>query len=268
MTQDLNIIRPYGDTLNDGLIQLSFTLPLAKSAHTEEAAKQLVLKLGLVEPQIVYSEDIGANFTFFIAYAQTNLSVNVNELRVIPTTTKVLRKQEIEACIKAKLGRQVVVLGACIESDAHTVGIDAIMNLKGYNGHKGLEAYQSITAINLGAQISGEELVVKARECGADAILVSQVVTQKNIHIANLTRLAELLEAENVRERVILVVGGPRINHQLAQELGYDAGFGSGTYAEDVATFVVETLIKREELGNAGSSGKSGSSGNDSPQAE
>jgi beta-lysine 5,6-aminomutase beta subunit len=46
-----------------------------------------------------------------------------------------------------------------------------------------------------------------------------------------------MLEAEGLRERVILVVGGPRISHELAKELGYDAGFGVGTYAENVASF-------------------------------
>ena len=79
----------------------------------------------------------------------------------------------------------------------------------------------------------------------ADVILVSQVVTQKNIHLDNLTRLADMLEAEGLRERVILVVGGPRISHELAKELGYDAGFGVGTYAEDVASFAVHAWMQR-----------------------
>ncbi len=48
-----------------------------------------------------------------------------------------------EACvaIREKLGRKIVVVGACTGFDAHTVGIDAIMNMKGYNHHFGLERY-------------------------------------------------------------------------------------------------------------------------------
>jgi beta-lysine 5,6-aminomutase beta subunit len=100
-------------------------------------------------------------------------------------------------------------------------------------------------AINLGAQVDSEDLVNRALEEKADVILVSQIVTQKNIHLDNLTRLADLLEAEGLRDRVILIVGGPRISHELAKELGYDAGFGTRTYAEDVASFAVHEWIKR-----------------------
>mgnify|MGYP000927471464 CR=1 FL=1 len=57
---------------------------------------------------------------------------------------------------------------------------------------------------------------------------------------------AQILEAEGLRERVILVVGGPRISHELAKELGYDAGFGPGSYAENVASFAIDEWIKRK----------------------
>jgi beta-lysine 5,6-aminomutase beta subunit len=72
------------------------------------------------------------------------------------------------------------------------------------------------------------------------------VVTQKNIHLDNLTRLSDILEAEGLRERVILVVGGPRISHELAKELGYDAGFGVNSYAEDVASFAIHEWTQRQ----------------------
>ena len=64
--------------------------------------------------------------------------------------------------------------------------------------------------------------------------------------MANLTRLVDILEAEGVRDKLVLVVGGPRISHELAKELGYDAGFGPNTYAEDVASFVVQEMKRRE----------------------
>ena len=74
---------------------------------------------------------------------------------------------------------------------------------------------------------------------------MSQTVTQKDIHIQNLTNLIELLEAEGLRERFIVVCGGARITHELAKELGYDAGFGAGTYADDVASFAATEMVKR-----------------------
>ena len=40
------LVKPYGDTLDDGAVQLSFTLPLENSSRTREAARQFALKLG------------------------------------------------------------------------------------------------------------------------------------------------------------------------------------------------------------------------------
>jgi beta-lysine 5,6-aminomutase beta subunit len=119
------------------------------------------------------------------------------------------------------------------------------MNMKGFAGHYGLERYEMIEAYNLGSQVPNEEFIKKAIELKADVLLVSQTVTQKNVHIQNLTNLVELLEAEGIREKIILICGGPRITHELAKELGYDAGFGPGKYADDVATFAVMEMVSR-----------------------
>jgi beta-lysine 5,6-aminomutase beta subunit len=152
----------------------------------------------------------------------------------------------INAFIREAVGHKLVVVGAAIESDAHTVGIDAILNMKGFAGNYGLERYPEIDAFNLGSQIPCEQLLKTALEKRADAILVSQIVTQKNIHVQNLTKLIELLEAEGVRERFIIVVGGPRINNAFAKELGYDAGFGPRTTPVQVASFLAQEAARRQ----------------------
>ncbi|HSQ88798.1 MAG TPA: hypothetical protein VLM92_08285, partial [Romboutsia sp.] len=59
------------------------------------------------------------------------------------------------------------------------------------------------------------------------------------------TNLVELLEAEGLRDKVVLICGGPRISHELAKERGYDAGFGPGKFAQDVASFAVVEMINR-----------------------
>ena len=41
-TLDLKKIKPYGDTMNDGKTQLSFTLPVPAGDEAVEAAKQLL----------------------------------------------------------------------------------------------------------------------------------------------------------------------------------------------------------------------------------
>jgi len=237
---DLTNVRPYGDTLDDGMVQLSFTLPVPLNSTTQEAARQLVAKMGLSEPAVVHAGAISDTFSFFVIYAKCQQGMDITRIVVPDVALQVMTKKEIDEFIKENVKRKLNVLGACIESDAHTVGIDAIMNMKGFNGHKGLESYHEIKAVNMGAQVSCEEVIRKAYDIQADAILISQVVTQKNIHITNLTKLADMLEAEGLRDKLTLVVGGPRITHELAKELGYDAGFGPNTYAEHVASFLVQ----------------------------
>jgi beta-lysine 5,6-aminomutase beta subunit len=245
-------ITPYGDSRGDGAVQLSFTLPGVTGETAKEAARRLAMKMGVDDPYVSACEDIGSGMSFIVLYGRTKHDVNLAEIERYladrrATPEDVPGMKVIDKMIEEKLGRPIVVLGACIESDAHTVGIDAIMNMKGYAGDYGLERYGNIDAVNLGAQVSIEELVRQAEKRKADALLVSQVVTQKNVHIKNLTRLVELLEAENLRDRLILVVGGPRITPELAKELGYDAGFGKETLPRHVAYFIFNRLLESEE---------------------
>lgn len=243
---DLTKIKPYGDTMNDGKIQLSFTLPVQDGDKAVEAAKLIIKTMGLIDPIITHHEPLDKNFTFFVAYGSYINSINYEEIKVQSVDVNVMDMNEVSQYIKDNIGRKVIMVGASTGTDAHTVGIDAIMNMKGFAGHYGLERYDMIEAYNLGSQVPNEEFVRKAIELKADVLLVSQTVTQKNVHIKNLTELVELLEAEGIREKVILICGGPRITNELAKEMGYDAGFGPGQYADNVAAFAVTEIVRRK----------------------
>ena len=244
---DLTKVKPYGDTMNDGMVQMAFTLPVPYGEEASEAAKQLLKKMGFEEPAVVYSKDMGGGFTFFTMYGKCQHTVDFTAIKVTKVDVDVMDRVECQQYIEDNIKREVVIVGACTGTDAHTVGIDAIMNMKGFHGHFGLERYKGIRAVNMGSQVPNEVLIAKAIEEKADAILVSQIVTQKDVHIANMTNLVELMEAEGIRDKVILVCGGPRISHELAQELGFDAGFGAHSYAEDVASYVLTELVKRNK---------------------
>lgn len=247
MNSDLRNVRPYGDTYHDGAVQLSFSLPVPCGEEAREAAKQLVIQMGLLEPQVYHMKDLGENFTYFIVYGKCQHTVDFTSIYVPKVESQRMGFQEINQFIRENIRRKVVVLGACTGTDAHTVGIDAIMNMKGYNGEYGLERYPEIEAYNLGAQVLNEDLIQKAREYQADVLLVSQIVTQKGVHLTNLTELVDMLEAEGIRDQIVLICGGPRIHHELALELGYDAGFGPGALAPDVASYFVQEIYRREQ---------------------
>lgn len=246
-TLDLTRVTPYGDTMNDGKVQLSFTLPVPAGDEATEAAKLLLKKMGLDNPQVVYFKELMPGFTFFNCYGSCVHSVDFTSIYVPKVESTVMSMDETDAYLKEHVGRPLVVVGASTGTDAHTVGIDAIMNMKGYAGHYGLERYEMFDAHNLGSQVLNEDFIAKALELKADALLVSQTVTQKDVHIKNMLELVEMLEAEGLRDKMILVCGGPRISHELAKELGYDAGFGMNSYSTDVGSYIAQEFVRRQQ---------------------
>jgi beta-lysine 5,6-aminomutase beta subunit len=152
-----------------------------------------------------------------------------------------LSPAEVNLRIRSGLGRKLAVVGACIGTDAHTVGIDAILNVKGHSGEKGLEYYREIRVVNLGSQVDIADLVARSKAESADAVLVSQVVTQRDAHLSNSRKMAEAFAAAGP-DRPLLVVGGPRFDQGMAAELGVDRIFGKGTTPGEVASYLVHAL--------------------------
>jgi beta-lysine 5,6-aminomutase beta subunit len=239
-----NILRPYGDTTGDGMVQVSFTLPMPHSKLAEGAAAQLANKMGIDPALVVHAKAMGPDFTFFVVYGRVNHLVDTSQVKVVERDYPLLTPKEVNATVKSGLRRRLTVVGACIGTDAHTVGIDAILNIKGFAGEKGLEYYREIKVVNLGAQVSVPQLVARAHEEKADAILVSQVVTQRDAHILNTKEMsAAFREAYPSDKRPLLIVGGPRFDEAIAPELGVDRVFGRGTTPGEVASYVVHQLV-------------------------
>ncbi len=240
------IIRPYGDTTGDGRVQLSFTLPVPSGtarqrALAEGAALQLAGKMGLDPAMVVHAKAIGPDFTFFIVYGRVAHLVDLSAVMVAGREFELLAPAEVNLRIRAALGRRLVVIGATVGTDAHTVGIDAILNVKGHAGEKGLEYYREIKVINLGSQVDVADLAARAAAERADAVLVSQVVTQRDAHLHN-TRALVAAFGPPGPGRPLLVVGGPRFDPAMAAGLGVDKIFGKGTTPREVASYLVHAL--------------------------
>lgn len=242
----MSIIRPYGDTTGDGMVQLSFTLPVPHDKRAEGAAVQLANKMGMDPALVVHSKPIGPDFTFFVVYGPVNHLVDTSKVEVIERDYPLLSPKEVNLAIRKGLRRRLTVVGACIGTDAHTVGIDAILNIKGFAGEKGLEYYRELKVVNLGAQVSVPELVARARAERADAVLVSQVVTQRDAHMLNTREMsAAFRESYPSDKRPVLIVGGPRFDEKMSAELGVDRVFGRGTTPGEVASYLVHRLAGR-----------------------
>jgi beta-lysine 5,6-aminomutase beta subunit len=242
---DLARVKPYADHLGDGIVQMSFTLPVPYGLAARKAAQELAAKMGLEHPEVVHYQELTEGYTFFVMFGECVHTVDYASLSDEGFDIEYMTEEEIEAFASERIGRRIVVVGAATGTDTHSVGIDAMLNLKGFHGHHGLEGYKAFQTHNLGSQVPNSVLVSKAIDLDADAILVSQTVTQQNLHISNLTELVEIVEAEGKRKQLILTCGGPRVSNELAKELGYDAGFSKGTYPHHVASFIVRELAAR-----------------------
>ncbi len=239
----MSVVVPYGDATGDGMVQLSFTLPIPHSKVADGAAVQLANKMGMDPALVAHSKAMGPDFTFFVVYGRVNHVVDPSLVQVVERDYPLLTPKEVNAAVKRSLRRRLVVVGGCIGTDAHTVGIDAILNIKGFAGEKGLEYYRELRVVNLGAQVSVPQLVERAREERADAVLVSQVVTQRDAHLLNTREMsAAFREAYPAEKRPVLIVGGPRFDESAATDLGVDRVFSRGTTPGEVASYLAHRL--------------------------
>lgn len=239
-------IRPYGDWTDDGKVQLSFTLPLPAGERARQAALAFLEKMGFTRSMVAHMKPMGPDFTFFVMYGVSGHSVDPDELVVPERRFPILPSERVNLMIRETLKRHMVVAGACTGTDAHTVGLDAILSIKGFAGDKGLEHYHEMRVLNLGSQVTPDQIVDVVRSEGVDAVLISQVVTQRDAHIHHLNEVRTALEEAKLRDGVILVGGGPRFTSEQADELGYDHIFGPGTKPSEVASYLAWRIGRRD----------------------
>lgn len=97
-----------------------------------------------------------------------------------------------------------------------------------------------------------EEIVRIINEDKADVVLVSRTLGYGVAEL--LANLVDVLDATGIRNNIKLGIGGMAIRPELAQELGFDAGFGPGTTVEEALAFVEEreydhkqNIVKKEK---------------------
>ena len=92
-----HIVRPYGDTTGDGMVQMSFTLPLPHDKRAEGAALQLARKMGLDPALLVHAKAMGPDFTFFVVYGSHRTWSNVDDVHVVEREYPLLTAKDINA---------------------------------------------------------------------------------------------------------------------------------------------------------------------------
>jgi beta-lysine 5,6-aminomutase beta subunit len=97
----------------------------------------------------------------------------------------------------------------------------------------------------MGSQVDPADIVATVQAEKADAVLVSQVVTQRDAHIHHLEEVRDALVAAGERDHLVLVGGGPRFSPEQASDLGYDRIFGRGTKPSEVASYLAWTIANK-----------------------
>ena len=194
--------------------------------------------MGMDPALVVHAKPMGPDFTFFVVYGRVNHLVDPSKVEVVERDYPLLTPKEVNAAIKRALRRRLVVVGGCIGTDAHTVGIDAILNIKGFAGEKGLEYYRELKVVNLGAQVSvpaaGRARPARRRPTPCWSPRSSPSATPTCSTPARCRRRSA--RPTRADKRPLLVVGGPRFDETMAGELGVDRVFSRGTTPGEVAS--------------------------------
>ena len=231
-----NLIRPEAEWAGDGTILMQFFVPQPEDVAAVYGV-EMAKKMGLADPQVVNVMVLHpAEGCFVEVKGKVTFDIDKTTLK-IPEKEVILPEDELRAVVK-KLGLKVVA--GTVGEDEHSVGLREILDIK----HGGIEKY-GVKYHYLGTSVPIGKLVDAAIETGAQAILISTIISHNDVHRAQMKKLAELCQEKGIREKIILIAGGTQVNREMAAETGMDATFGRGTHGIEVVNAMVKVLKAR-----------------------
>ena len=78
--------------------------------------------MGFTDVAVADGRAIATGFSFFVVYARTPAGIDVSTVRAPSATRETLAMDQVDELIAKRIGRKLKVAGACIGTDAHTVG--------------------------------------------------------------------------------------------------------------------------------------------------
>ncbi len=226
-------IMPEAEWARDGLVSVSMFFPEPEET-ARAAALALAERMNLSDAAVVHSAVMHpAEGTLVEVKGRVTRGLSRSALK-FEAKPELLPPEQITAFTRSK-GLKAVA--GTLGNDEHSAGLREIIDIK----HGGLEKF-GFACRNLGTSVPPGKLVDAAVEFGAQVLLASTIVSHGEVHRANLSKLAELCVEKGVRDRLLLVGGGPQVTDDFARECGLDAGFGRGTKGLDVASLIVRRL--------------------------
>jgi D-ornithine 4,5-aminomutase subunit beta len=232
-------IKPEVEWAGDGTVLIQLFLP-EEIEVARVAALEVAKKMGLQEPEVINAQVMHpSEGTFLEVKGKVDFTIDRKTLK-IPPKEQMLSEEEIRAGIK-KVGLKVVA--GTVGEDEHSVGLREILDIK----HGGIEKY-GVKYHYLGTSVPIGKMVDAAIETGAQAILISTIISHNDVHRKNMRKLDELCREKGIRDKVLLICGGTQVTREIARECGMDDGFGRGTKGIQVVNSMVKSLQEKGQI--------------------
>ncbi len=229
-------IKPEAEWAGDGTILTQFFVPLPED-YAREYGVEMAKKLGLLDPEVINIQVMHpAEGCFVEVKGKIGFDIELSSLK-IPVKEVILDEDVLREAVKKT---HLTVVAGTVGEDEHSVGLREILDIK----HGGIEKY-GVKYHYLGTSVPIGKLVDAAIETGAQAILISTIISHNDVHRAQMKKLADLCIERGIRDRIILIAGGTQVNADMAAETGLDATFGRGTKGLQVVNAMVKILQKR-----------------------
>lgn len=237
-SKDEGTIIPEVEWKNDGYV--STTLFLTEEENIAEAAAlEIGRRMNLTDVEVIHKQVMqDAEGTLVEIKGRVSFAIKKDELK-IPEKQELLPDDVMRDYVKEN---PIRVVAATVGEDEHSVGLREIIDIK----HGGIERY-GIDVVYLGTSCPVEKLIDAAIETKAQAIIMSTIITHNDVHTKNMKKIHDLCIEKGVRDKFIIACGGTQVTNEIAVAHGMDAGFGRGTHGNNVASFIIETLMKKEQ---------------------
>ncbi|GAA0114452.1 D-ornithine 4,5-aminomutase subunit OraE [Clostridium senegalense] len=229
-------IIPEVEWKKDGYVSATIFIP-EEERTAEAAAIEMGKNMNLTDVEVIHKQIMqDAEGTLVEIKGRVNFAVKKDELKV-PEKKELLSDDFMREYVKEN---PIKIVAATVGEDEHSVGLREIIDIK----HGGIERY-GIECVYLGTSCPVEKLIDAAIETKAQAIVASTIITHNDVHTKNMKKIHDLCVEKGVRDKFILVSGGTQVTNEIAVANGMDGGFGRGTHGNDVASFIIETLMKK-----------------------
>ena len=175
-----------------------------------------ILAHGLVAGMDIVGKDFGAGILFVpeVLRAANAMKAAMEILRPLLTETGV-----------PKIG--IAVIGT-VKGDIHDIGKNLVAMM--WEG-AGFEVH------NLGTNVDADKFINKLRETNADILGMSALLTTTMPYMAT---VIERLQAEGLRDKIMVLVGGAPLNGAFAEDIGADRYCKDAAEAVDAARAVMQ----------------------------